>query len=103
MESVMNMLSVLNHQLICRKVTRPSLQHITKHRVSLPNNRLLPERFARKLKSYSDMDDISDACSSESIPALSIKSSTTLSQFMEPSYLSIPEMLTLEDDDEIMV
>ncbi|BFY98087.1 hypothetical protein BsWGS_01126 [Bradybaena similaris] len=89
-------------------VVRPLLQHITKHRANLPANRLLPQRFARRVKSVNDMEDGSEACSSELVPAISVQQSLKLSQSLdslaaESVYVTVPEMSVVQDDDEIMV
>lgn len=54
------------------------------------------------------MEDGSEACSSELVPAISIQQPLKLSQSLdslaaESIYVTVPEMSDVQDDDEIMV
>ncbi|XP_012945024.1 unconventional myosin-IXAa [Aplysia californica] len=88
--------------------TRPSLPHITKTRMSGPNCRRLPKRFAQKVKAAQlALEDTSEACLPEPIPTISIRS-PPYSQYsgtmtVESSYVTVPGILSLADEDEIMV
>lgn len=83
--------------------------HITKKRAHVLKNRHLPHRFAQKVKSApTRFEDTSEACLPEPVATINIKQSPKFSQYLdtmtvESSYMTIPEILGLEDDDEIMV
>ncbi|BFZ01247.1 hypothetical protein BsWGS_04286 [Bradybaena similaris] len=88
----------------------PSLKHVTKDRANVPKNRRLPHRFAKRIKtSCMDFEDSSEACLPEPIPTITIKqTSKAFSHYfdtmtVESSYLTIPEILGIADEDEIMV
>ena len=91
---------------------KPSLPHITKQRVSGPARRRLPRQFAQKaaaaLSQLHTSEDTSEACLPEPIPTISIHCPPQYSHYpgtmsVESSYVTVPGVLSLAEEDEIMV
>lgn len=97
-----------------KTAAKPSLPHITKSRASGPTRRRLPSQFASKVKVNqlrSATEDTSEACLPEPVPTITVRRPPPGSRFgghggtmsLETCYVTVPGVLSLAEEDEIMV